>query len=69
MIDMSQFKKIGKNVIYGRNGIEKGRSVHISRFVSIIGRGNLNLGDYAVLADGARILTGTNTYYGVPVCQ
>ena len=50
--------------IYGGRGIKIGRYVHISRFVSVIGGGELILGDYTVLADGARILTGTDTYYG-----
>jgi len=50
--------------IYGGKGIYIGRFVHISRFVSVIGGGKLYLGDYSVLADGARILTGTDSYYG-----
>lgn len=50
--------------IYGGVGIKIGRGVHISRFVSIIGGGKLFLGDYAVLADGVRILTGTDRYIG-----
>lgn len=50
--------------IYGGKGIQIGRYVHISRFVSIIGGGELFLGDYTVLADGSRILTGTDSYHG-----
>jgi len=50
--------------IYGGKGIIIRRYVHISRFVSIIGGGELFLGDYSVLADGVRILTGTDSYHG-----
>ena len=50
--------------IYGGKGIKIGRYVHIASFVSIIGGGELILGDYTVLANGSRILTGTDTYYG-----
>lgn len=49
--------------IYCGTGIKIGRYVHIASFVSIIGGGELILGDYAVLACGARILTGTDTYH------
>ena len=50
--------------IYGGKGIKIGRYVHIASFVSIIGGGELILDDYTVLANGSRILTGTDTYYG-----
>lgn len=50
--------------IYGGKGIIIGRNVHIAPFVSITGGGELILGDYSVLACGARILTGTDTYHG-----
>ena len=50
--------------IYGGKGIKIGRYVHIVSFVSIIGGGELILGDYTVLANGSRILTGTDTYHG-----
>lgn len=49
--------------IYGGKGIVIGRYVHIATFVSIIGGGELEVGDYADIAAGARILTGTDTYY------
>lgn len=39
-----------------------GRYVHIASHVSIIGGGELDVGDYAVVATGARILTATDTY-------
>lgn len=50
--------------INGGKGIKIGRYVHIASFVSIIGGGELILCDYTVLANGSRILTGTDTYYG-----
>lgn len=49
--------------IYGGKGIKIGRYVHISRFVSIIGMGELYMGDYTVLADGARVMTSTDSYH------
>ncbi len=64
VIEIGDFSEIDDfTFIYGGKGIRIGRYVHISRFVSIIGGGELFLGDYSVLADGARILTGTDTYY------
>jgi acetyltransferase-like isoleucine patch superfamily enzyme len=50
--------------IYGGKTIKIGRYVHIESFVSIIGGGELIIDDYSVLATGARILTGTDTYHG-----
>ncbi|AKB41523.1 acyltransferase [Methanosarcina mazei] len=50
--------------IYGGKGITIGRNVHIASFVSITGGGELVMEDYSVLACGARILTGTDTYHG-----
>jgi galactoside O-acetyltransferase len=50
--------------IYGGKGITIGRNVHIAPFVSITGGGELVMGDYSVLACGARILTGTDTHHG-----
>ncbi len=41
-----------------------GRYVHIACHVSIIGGGGLDIGDYAVLATGSRILTATDTFDG-----
>jgi galactoside O-acetyltransferase len=38
-----------------------GRYVHIASHVSITGGGELEVGDYAVIATGARILTATDT--------
>ena len=65
VIEIGDFSEIDDfSFIYGGKGIKIGRYVHISRFVSIIGGGELFLGDYSVLADGARILTGTDTYHG-----
>jgi len=48
--------------INGGRGMIIGRYVHIASFVSIIGGGEIILGDCSVLACGARILTGTDTY-------
>lgn len=39
-----------------------GRYVHIACHVSIIGGGELEMGDYSVIATGARILTATDTF-------
>lgn len=65
VIEIGDYSEIDDfSFIYGGKGIYIGRYVHISRFVSIIGGGELHLGDYSVLADGARILTGTDSYYG-----
>ena len=50
--------------IYGGQGIKIGRYVHVACFVSIIGDGELTVGDYAVIGYGSRILTGTDTHYG-----
>lgn len=64
VIEIGDFSEIDDfTFVYGGKGIKIGRYVHISRFVSIIGGGKLFLGDYSVLADGSRILTGTDTYH------
>ncbi len=42
-------------------GTEIGRYVHVACHVSVIGGGGLTIGDYAVLASGARILTATDS--------
>lgn len=41
-----------------------GNYVHIACHVSVIGGGELDVGDYAVIATGARILTATDTCDG-----
>ncbi|MHA2287931.1 MAG: acyltransferase [Promethearchaeota archaeon] len=65
VIEVGDFSEIDDFAfVYGGEGIKIGRYVHISRFVSIIGGGELFLGDYTVLADGSRILTGTDSYKG-----
>jgi dTDP-4-amino-4,6-dideoxy-D-glucose acyltransferase len=43
-------------------GTRLGRYVHVAAHVSVIGGGELELGDYAVLATGCRVLTATDTY-------
>lgn len=40
-----------------------GRYVHIASHVSVIGGGQLEIGDYAVVATGARLLTATDTFH------
>jgi len=50
--------------ISGGAGIRIGRCVHIACFASIVGGGELIVGDYAVVGYGSRIVTGTDTYYG-----
>ncbi len=45
-------------------GTHIGRYVHVACHVSVIGGGELEVGDYAVLATGARILTATDTFTG-----
>ncbi len=49
--------------IYGGKRIQIGKYVHIAAFVGIIGGGELIVEDYAVLACGSKVLTGTDTYY------
>ncbi len=39
-----------------------GRYVHVACHASVIGGGTLVIGDYAVLATGARVLTATDTF-------
>ncbi|MDP9420541.1 MAG: acyltransferase [Actinomycetota bacterium] len=41
-----------------------GRYVHIACHVSVIGGGGLDVGDYAVLATGSRVLTATDSFEG-----
>lgn len=43
-------------------GASIGRYVHVAAHVSVIGGGRLEIGDYAVVGTGARILNGTDTY-------
>jgi acetyltransferase-like isoleucine patch superfamily enzyme len=45
--------------IEGGQGVEIGRHVHVSSFCSIFAGGACTLGDYSCLAEGARILTGS----------
>jgi galactoside O-acetyltransferase len=45
-------------------GTRIGRYVHIAAHASVIGGGELEIGDYAVLATGCRVLTATDTYAG-----
>jgi len=45
----------------GGTGTRIGRYVHIGNHVSIFGGGELEIGDYAVVAAGSRILTATDT--------
>jgi galactoside O-acetyltransferase len=45
--------------IEGGEGVEIGRYVHISSFCSIFAGGKALVGDYACMAEGSRILTGS----------
>ena len=45
--------------IEGGQGVEIGRFVHISSFCSIFAGGRALVGDYACMAEGSRILTGS----------
>ena len=45
--------------IEGGSGVEVGRHVHISSFCSIFAGGAAKLGDYSCMAQGSRILTGS----------
>jgi acetyltransferase-like isoleucine patch superfamily enzyme len=45
--------------IEGGMGVEIGRHVHISSFCSIFAGGGARLGDYSCMAQGSRILTGS----------
>lgn len=49
-------------LINGGQGVRLGRMNHIASFVSIIGGGTFETGDYAGIAAGARIVTGTHHY-------
>jgi galactoside O-acetyltransferase len=51
--------------IEGGEGIRVGHYVHIASFAHVgIGGGSLRVGDEAMIASGAKILTGTNTDFG-----
>ncbi|MDP8961090.1 MAG: hypothetical protein M3N32_05680, partial [Actinomycetota bacterium] len=43
-------------------GTKIGRYVHVGCHASVIGGGTLVIGDYAVVASGARVLTATDTF-------
>jgi acetyltransferase-like isoleucine patch superfamily enzyme len=45
--------------IEGGDGVEIGRNVHVSSFCSIFAGGAARLGDYSCMAQGSRILTGS----------
>lgn len=45
--------------VEGGQGLEIGRHVHISSFCSIFAGGSCRIGDYACMAQGSRILTGS----------
>ena len=45
-------------------GARLGRYVHVACHVSVVGGGELEVGDYGVIATGARVLTGTDTFAG-----
>lgn len=45
-------------------GARIGRYVHVATHVSVVGSGGIDIGDCAVVATGARILTATDTFTG-----
>ena len=65
VIEVGDFTKIDDFVfINGGHGITIGRYVHVSAFASVFGGGRLVVEDYAGISEGARIITGTETYQG-----
>jgi galactoside O-acetyltransferase len=61
--------EFGKNVIiddfvliYAKNKIRIGNNVHIACFASITGGELCEIGDYAAISQGCRILTGTDDF-------
>jgi acetyltransferase-like isoleucine patch superfamily enzyme len=50
--------------IYGGQGVNIGKRVHIASFVSVIGGGKFTIQDYAGLSAGVRIITGTDQHDG-----
>lgn len=65
VVEIGDFSMIDDfTFINGGKGIRIGRYVHICSFASITGGGELTIGDYAAAANGSRILTATDTYYG-----
>lgn len=65
VVEIGDYSQIDDfSFIYGGQGTKICKYVHIASFVSIIGGGELIVGDYADIACGARILTGSDTYDG-----
>jgi acetyltransferase-like isoleucine patch superfamily enzyme len=48
----------------GGQGLEIGSHVHIASFVSVVGGGRATLADFAGLATGSRVVTGTDHFDG-----
>jgi acetyltransferase-like isoleucine patch superfamily enzyme len=52
--------------IEGGEGVRIGRGVHVASFAHLnIGGGELHIGDYAAIASGAKIITGSNSPEGL----
>jgi galactoside O-acetyltransferase len=65
IMDIGDYSRIDDfSFLYAGKGIKIGKHVHIASFVSIIGNGYFEIGDYGAIAAGARILTSTNDYRG-----
>jgi acetyltransferase-like isoleucine patch superfamily enzyme len=48
----------------GGQGLEIGSHVHIASFVSVVGGGRASLADFAGLATGSRVITGSDLFDG-----
>ncbi len=48
----------------GGLGLKVGRYVHIAAYSCIVGGGEIEIGDYAVVGYGSRLITGTDDYHG-----
>jgi acetyltransferase-like isoleucine patch superfamily enzyme len=51
--------------IEGGEGLRIGRCVHVSSFSSIFGGGRAEIGDYCGIAQGARLITGSEQQHAV----
>jgi len=51
-------------LLIGGKGMKIGRNTHIASFVSVIGGGIFELGDFAGVSAGSRIITGSDDFSG-----
>ena len=60
-ISVDDFSKIDDfTFLNGDGGIKIGKHVHIDSFVSIVGGGELIIGDYTKIGQGTKIITSNN---------